>query len=226
MNVRHTPRILRLGIYAVLLLLLCACGNIGQSPATRFYALTVPEETDVQSMNLEIDGPRVAIGVVNIPAYLDRQPVLFRASPGDSKLVMNEYDQWGEPLDEGLTRVLSQVITTRLRDMNGAAFTKRAPLTFDWIIGVAVSRFDGILNDTITLDAVWTLVSDNSDYVREGRFTSTQPAGDSVSSVVNAYSKLAAELGDELSRTVRQGVSDEKTMPKGRKSKGSNSFLR
>ena len=68
---KRAPSLL-LALLALAGLLTAGGCSLGRSPRPDFYMLSSPVENVVQSGKEKISGPRVAIGPVSIPGYLDR----------------------------------------------------------------------------------------------------------------------------------------------------------
>ena len=75
--------------------------------------LSSPAENSVLSGKEKISGPRVAIGPVAIPGYLDR-PQLFLRDGNDVKVELAEFNHWSEPFGEGVIRVLCDAVSASL----------------------------------------------------------------------------------------------------------------
>ena len=81
---KRAPSLL-LALLALAGLLTAGGCSLGRSPRPDFYMLSSPVENVVQSGKEKISGPRVAIGPVSIPGYLDR-PQLFLRDGNDVKV--------------------------------------------------------------------------------------------------------------------------------------------
>ena len=92
--------------------------SLGRSPRPDFYMLSSPVENVVLSGKEKISGPRVAIGPVSIPGYLDR-PQLFLRDGNDVKVELAEFNHWSEPFGEGVTRVLCDAAMPTLCVLSG-----------------------------------------------------------------------------------------------------------
>ena len=87
----------KFAIPCLLLYLLTACGT---TPPSNYYMLSA----DVAGIPGD-SGPSLGIGPVTVPGYLQRiNMVLNRDS---HRLKLAEYDRWAEPLENGITRVVS-----------------------------------------------------------------------------------------------------------------------
>ena len=178
--------------------LLGGCGSIGRSPDPNFYLLSSPEVNQVRG---EVTGPRVSVGPVILPGYLDRMEILVRSENGVNTRP-EKFELWSEQLDDGIERVLCAAISRRLQPRNGHAFPMRAPLHPQWRISMEVSRMDGAPGETVVLECAWALTDKAGNLIESGRFAGSRSAGDSVASMVEAYSELLVQLGDELGAVI------------------------
>lgn len=181
----------------LLLVLVGACSPLGRSPRPDFYMLSSPAEAHLSYEQSLMTGPRVSIGPVTIPGYLDR-PQLFIRKDNNVTVQLEEFNQWSEPLGSGITRVLCDAITMRLHSRNGMAFPLRAALQSQWRISVDIGRLDGAPGEEVVLDAIWSLNDEQGNTLRSGRFVRSAPAGNDLSSMVETYSALLAQFGSEL----------------------------
>lgn len=155
---KRAPSLL-LALLALAGLLTAGGCSLGRSPRPDFYMLSSPVENVVQSGKEKISGPRVAIGPVSIPGYLDR-PQLFLRDGNDVKVELAEFNHWSEPFGEGVTRVLCDAVSASLTPRKGLASPMRSQQPFLWRIAVDIARFDGAPNGSVILDAGWSLVND------------------------------------------------------------------
>lgn len=183
-------------------LLLGGCGIGQRSPATRYYVLALPEGEGPAFGARAVTGPVVGIGPVTVPGYLDRRQMFIRH--GDAfDVSLAEYDQWGENLAEGATRLLAASVSAGLADQRGIALPLRAGNPVDWRISITINRFDGAPDADVILDAGWTLSDKNGMAVREGHFIDKVGAGGGIDGLVGAHGELLARLGQTLAKAVR-----------------------
>jgi Uncharacterized protein conserved in bacteria len=163
--------------------------------------LSSPAENSVLSGKEKISGPRVAIGPVAIPGYLDR-PQLFLRDGNDVKVELAEFNHWSEPFGEGVIRVLCDAVSASLAPRKGLASPIRSQQPFQWRIAVDIARFDGAPNGNVILDAGWSLVNENGEELNSGRFVQRAPAGPDIPSMVQAQSTLLAQFGAMLGQMI------------------------
>jgi len=191
----------------LLVLPLAAC--IGQrSPETRYYVLALPGGSGQTAGLRAITGPRVSIGPISLPAYLNRQQIFIRqGNATDVRLA--DYDRWGEDMSEGIVRLLAEAVSVRLAGAGGAAQPLRADSPADRRIGVSVNRFDGAPGALVVLDANWGLYTIQGDILREGHFLTNVQAGADIDALVRAHGELLAGLSLVLAEAVLSAPSQK-----------------
>ena len=184
-------------LLCLIVLLLGGC-SLGRSPRTTFFMLASSAESQLKATQENVTGPRVAIGSVVIPGYLDRPQIFIR--DGNSVLVeLEEFNQWSEPFGNGVTRVLCDAVSATLAPRKGLAFPMRSPLEPQWRVSVEINRFDGAPGGEVMLDAGWTLINATSgNEIQSGRFVERTPAGQTLTSLVQAHSTLLGRFGQHL----------------------------
>ena len=188
----------RVFLIAICGLMLAGCA-FRPSAETRFYVLVSSPRSDGGST--EVSGPRVSVGPVTIPGYLDRGQLFFREG-GSAEGHLAEFEQWGEPVASGVARVLCDALSGSPALRHGLAFPMISPMNPDWRVSVDVLRLDGVPGGKAVLDAGWTLATPNGEIVRQGRFTDSQASGPAVADLVKAQSLLLERLGKVLSEAV------------------------
>ena len=101
-------QLMKLFFPVTLLLALAACGS---TPPAKHYLLTAQE-----SLPRTSSGPALGVGPVTIPPYLDRYGIV--RSDGANGVQIASSERWAEPLDEGITRVVSMNLAGLLQTHN------------------------------------------------------------------------------------------------------------
>lgn len=145
----------RLRLLAGLATLLAAAGCLslgGGSRPTRFYLLSslAPDEVTVAS-----GSPILGVGPVELPAHLNRPQIVTRV--GGNRLELGEFDHWGEPLRDNLTRVLADDLAVLLGTDQVWTYPWRRPAAVDFRIRVDVERFAAGPDPRVHLRCRWTL---------------------------------------------------------------------
>lgn len=215
----HMPTLFRihnLSLTLVILLLslqLSACG--GRSPETRLYILT--PTLQAQNQPTSATGPRVAVGPVSLPAYLDKSAIITR-NPSSTQLDVAAFDHWAEALDEGVARVVAGHLAAQLESTGAMVFIQRSMLDSDWRLALNINRFDATFNGELLLEANWSLVHTARGSIREERSVLSVPTGSSVDSVVAAHGQALALLAEQIGKTLQQELAAQTETERPRRS--------
>jgi uncharacterized lipoprotein YmbA len=191
------------------LLLACAvplttAGCLGSSRPSRFYTLAPLEIRDSPASSAT--GATLEVGPVEIPDYVDRQQIVTRT--GANELVVAEYDRWGGSLEREISRALVATVADRLASRNVLVAPWRsvtlAPATAAYRAAVSISRFDGVLGQSVVLHGRWELMTEkggkaDSLAAREATVTEKIDGAD--------YEALVAAMQRALVR-LGQGMAD------------------
>lgn len=180
------------------LLLGAGFGCAGRSPATYYYVLN-SEQKSLDSV--PVSKSSVQLRRVDIPAYLDRNSIVTRAS-NNVQVTLSEYHQWAEGLGNGMRRVLAEVLAPRLAAKNVTLEPLDADETGPLQIFVQVLRFEGTFGGDVLLDVRWTLRTSHDKIIAQGSFMDRTPAGIDYESLVKAQSDLLIRFGEALVQPV------------------------
>jgi uncharacterized lipoprotein YmbA len=186
----------RAGLVVVTALL--AAGCLGGTAPTRFYVLA------------PVDGPAVAggppltvgIGPVAVAGYLDRPQIVTR--PAADKIDLGEFDQWGEPLRDGISRVLAEDLSRQLPAAKISVFPWRGVDGVRYQVLVDVTRFDGPAAGDTSLEARWRILDALTTKELAAKTSRlTEPAGGSgYTMTVSAMSRALAALSRDIAQTL------------------------
>lgn len=199
---------------ALLLCVLCA-GLLSacSSRPTEFYMLS-GDSTPLSAATMP--EPTMALGAVSVPGYLDRLGVVVLADEGTS-LTVPRFNIWAEPLQQGLRRVISSMLTEPLcqAGVTVMPFGADNPRT-DFVLHQEIVRLDADTSGRVVMEARWALISRNSRSVcGRGSFAFQEqvdmPAFGTeamFNTIVAAESRLvqayARAITPELARLVKQ----------------------
>ncbi|MEQ8660167.1 MAG: PqiC family protein [Gammaproteobacteria bacterium] len=136
--------------YALLAALLL--GGCARAPAPTLYLLDSPREPVPPAADA---GPVIGLAPLDLPSYLDRPQIVARA--GAHRIDASEQHLWAEPLARGAARVLTASLSAALGSNRVYRLPRRHPLALDWRVEIDIDRFDGALDQTVTLAARWSL---------------------------------------------------------------------
>jgi uncharacterized lipoprotein YmbA len=145
----------------------------------------------------------VGLGPITLPSYLDRIQIVRREQP--NQLAFSDRQRWGQPLDEGFTRVLADDLVILL----GSKAVFRSPWrvrdTLDYIVEIDVTRFEVVAaSRRAELQARWrirdprtrALVDDSASELERPLADESTAAG--VAAMSDAVADLARELTTAL----------------------------
>lgn len=182
--------LLKKSICAVSLTLLLSGCIGGRSNAPDYHLLTA-RATPAPAAIINIS---VGVGPIHIAQFLNRPQMVTHG--GGVTLQLNDSQRWGEPLEQGIQRVLLQNIAAQ----TGAEtrnFPWRQNVTPDYAVRIDVIDLDKLNDGSALLDVSWVL-----EDLKNVRVITTQqeqlrtPAGSGNSA--EAYSDLLAQLAQHI----------------------------
>lgn len=192
---RHTSARMAGGILPVLLLL---GGCLGRSAPVEFYMLEPLRQTtasDTANRRMS-DLPRIAVGPVRIPEYLDRPQIV--TAQGRNTYRVDEQHRWAERLDDNLSRVLVKNLESLVPARQVLANSSDRVQPADFRVVVDILEFHVEADGQALLSAQWNIRRGNETLA--GRTTTLRAAA-----ALGDYGKIVAALNDcvdRLSRTI------------------------
>ncbi|WP_454016911.1 PqiC family protein [Azospirillum sp. Marseille-Q6669] len=199
---RHANRLL---LCASAVVLLAACST----QPSRFYHLdaVTPDAAPPSAAPLRgSETQRRVIGLedVKVPGYLDRSELVMRA-PGN-RLVVMEFDRWGGPLDEMVTRTLLRNLEKGLPGAEVVGLPLQRDFPLSQVVEVTLDRFDAAEDGPAVLEARWRVFDQGGDRLRRLGHTAAQEpvsaAGDP-GAVADALSRTLARLAQDIASALR-----------------------
>ncbi|TDG14806.1 membrane integrity-associated transporter subunit PqiC [Seongchinamella unica] len=174
-----------------LLLTLVACGS---TPPARHYKLSAQGSLPAAST-----GPALGVGPVSIPQYLDRDGII--RSDGANGLRIASTERWAEPLDQGITRVLSLNLAGLMETQNIQPFPWHPRRQPDFGVKIRVLAMDADSTQA-TLLTEWLLyrVSDGQALQQrlEAYSRTFRVADPDAGEIAAAYSELLYQLSGDI----------------------------
>ena len=175
-----------------LVLVFLAAGCLGGNAPTRFYVLAPGEMAALGGAG----ALTVGLGPVGLAGYLDRPQIVTR--PAADKIDIGEFDQWGEPLREGITRVLAEDLARQMPSARISVFPWRSLEQVRYHIVVDVTQLDGPAGGDLALEARWRILEMAAKTTRL-----TEPTGGAgYSPTVSAMSRALAALSREMAQAL------------------------
>jgi len=107
----------------------------------------------VPDRTLSSPSPAVAINRPSLPSYLDRQQIVTRVKAGELK--MSNYHLWAEPLDTGISRVVSMNLARLTGSTNIQPIDNFVTLEYTSLVELRISQFEPADHDHVVLACTW-----------------------------------------------------------------------
>lgn len=173
-----------------------------QADHSKFFVLTATSQEAGRAM----DGLTLGIGPVVLPDYLGR-PQIARRRDGN-QLVFSSNRLWGEPLDQGFRRVLTDDLSQALGTVQVVQYPWSTGMQVRYQIPMAIGRFEADEHGTVTLAVRWAIRRPGQADVllsRESRIAKTA-RDTSTAAVVVAMSEAVGALSEQIADAIKSGI--------------------
>lgn len=179
-----------LGFACVAAFALAGCAG---SPEMRYYVLAAEGEPAAPP---DPAATRVSLTQVAIPELVDRPQIVVRVAP--HRVERSELHRWGEPLREGVPRVLAEDLGRRLGSRYAVSAGPHPGAPAAVRVAVAIRRFDAVPGSEVTLDAEWSVRAAEGP-ARAGQSRVREPIREaSHAGVAAAFSRALDRLAGEI----------------------------
>ena len=198
--------LLRPKYLAIMICWLALAGCLGgPSGPTNFYMLSALSPPPARTSAATAEGRiRIGLATVVVPEYLNRNEIVLNLDDTLYRLV--EFNQWAEPLNDNLTRVLAENLTNLLRgDSIDVFLAADSSIPTDYRLEVDVLRLDGNLGDQVTLVAQWALLeAEEDELILMRRSEYQEPAADNTyKGLVLAKSRTTEKLSRDMAGAIK-----------------------
>jgi len=174
----------------------------GSDPA-RFYLLKSPTAAAAP----RLDAPSVQVRPIELANYLRGRPVIVRK--GDNEIEFRDFARWGEPLEQGIARVIREELFARgAAGVVQVAGGRRDAVPPEFTLTVKVLACEGRANGEVDFRAVWELTrtGEKAPPVGSGDF---RPGdlhwdGKTEASLVAQFSAAAGGLAGEIASALKK----------------------
>ena len=182
-------------LLASMIIMLAACGT---TPPSDYYVLSA-RSGDVPTGS----SPSLGVGPVSIPEYLNRNSMVFNRD--GNKLEIATYARWAEPIESGISRVLSLNLARNLNTEDIQVFPWHPGRAPDYAVAVRLLVLDSN-NSRAQLVAEWSLRKKDGDAAKVRRIVRLEEAIGGAEllpeDVAEAYSNLLGQLSDRIAKTI------------------------
>jgi uncharacterized lipoprotein YmbA len=200
-------------IFVSVLLFIAACQH---SPRKEYFALsssatsTTPatdESTATHSMQTQpaqnqptssIATPvkTIGIGPLNIPEYLQHTRISYWKTPNQLMLQENHY--WAEPLEQGISRVLSLNLQTTSPQWRVVQFPWRNSQRPAYAIRVDIQRLDALSDHAIIVASMDLIDIKTNNIIRSKQFSSRVASAPHSAAIAKAFSELLQQTAASM----------------------------
>jgi uncharacterized lipoprotein YmbA len=179
-----------------------------QTDPTKFYVLSVSGTAQPASAGRSASAPAVRLRPVELASYLRGRPMVLRR--GENEVQFLDFARWGEPLEQGISRVLREELLARGAASSVDAGGLRPSDAGDvkYAIGVRVLACEGNADGAVNFRAVWEIAGTAADAgpALQGEFHPTDlkwsPRNDATlaAALSRAVAGLAGEIAEALAK--------------------------
>ena len=188
---KHFQLVKLIGLFALCVSILTACVG-GASLPTRFYVLSPMDVTTPAPGLILPKGTTIGVGPINIPAHLNRPQIVTHSSNNQLKLA--DFDQWAEPLNENISRVVVENLSNLMQSERIYSFANTSRLSDDgYQLVIDITRFEQSNSGVVYLDAKWMLykgLEREPKLLRTARYKHDR--------LVGSVEEMAAALSDRI----------------------------
>ena len=182
----------------VLAVVLAGCAN---TPPTQFYVLNSTVEPRAASP----ESPAIEVGPVTLPDFLERPQIV--TTVGKNQLHLAEYDQWAEPLEGNIARVIAEDLSAKLASERVVLYPARQSVPMDFQVIVKIIQFGAGEDGATVLEALWQVKDGAGDRIapqKRSRFEGS-PAELTYDAIAAEMSRLLGELCLEIAAMIGAG---------------------
>ena len=168
------------------------------------YLLT-ETETDLPPPDADfINGAFFYVRPVELAPYLGSSRLVYRSAA--NMVTFSDTHRWGEPLEEGIGRVIGKNLSGLLGTLNYSAYPNRKKPRNDFEVGLSVERFERITGSKVLFKGTWQLFMDDKllkvGTLDESLSTNPFAKGSSRQEEVAALSKLLRKISERMATEI------------------------
>ena len=190
-------------IIFITILLLCACVSVVPKSThvePTNYLLTSVDSNLSTSDSDFLNGASFYVRQVELAPYLEGSGLVARTE--SNKVEFSNLHRWGEPLDEGIARVMAKNLSIVLGTLKYSAYPHRKKPQCELEVGLHIERFEQIPGAKVILVGTWQIFLDNQQVYTEAlsekiKLTSLATSRDKVSQV-RALSQALGKVSEHI----------------------------
>ena len=134
---------------------------------------------------------------IELPEYLKDSRLVVR--PTSHTIKFREVDRWGEPLEDGIARVLAMNLQDQFNDSRYSVYPNRRKDGLRWDLAVSFSSFERIVNDRVSVAAKWSARAKSGTTISDSFFFEyALPLPGNESDELKAYNLALYSLSENI----------------------------
>lgn len=181
-------------------LILPGCISVPNSPTPRFYTLNAMEKSrPEQKFNIS-SNVIIGVGPVKIPEYLNRPQIVTQNK--DKMLTFAQFDRWGESLDLGLERLITENLTAMLSGATLKMFPWNLAIPVRYQVIIEVLQLESELDKDLFFVAQWSVIENEKMVLIKTSEFRRPIKPHNYSGLAKALSAVCASLSSEIAGTL------------------------
>lgn len=180
-------------LMSIFVSLLSGCGT---TPSSAYFLLSANAAPTTASNSIA-----VGVGPVQTPNYLNREQLVLQRTANTLELA--PFQRWGEPLQEGVSRVVRLNLSALLQTDNVQKFPWRLDRQPEYAIKLTLLGLDSN-GEQAQLIAEWSVARQSKVIAQKLSHLQQATSGDNGAALASAYSALLLQLSEQIATTVER----------------------
>jgi uncharacterized protein len=178
------------------LLALAACGT---PPKERYYTLSPASASAPAAGGSALS---IAVGPVTLPEVIDQPQMVVQVAA--NQVAIYEFQRWASPLKSEVARVIAANLAQELGTTRVLAYAQTTLPNPDYQVLVDIQRFDSVLGEAVTIDALWSVRRAAGGAPRTERSSVRETvSGPGFDALVAAHSRALGAVSRDIAGAIR-----------------------
>lgn len=172
------------------------------APKEKFYVLSAGAPLERDKIVASMPNTRIVVGPVSITEIVDRPQIVTRVAP--NQVAILEQERWAESLKHQIARVVGENLAMLLGTKQVSTYLQSSPIDVDYRVTLEVQRFESMLNEAITIEALWTIHRREGEKPKSGHSLVRKPVtSPGYDGVVTAHSHALDSISHDIAEAIR-----------------------
>lgn len=184
------------------LLWVAALTGCAATPKEKFYVLNASVPLEQAQMAASMPNIRIMIGPVTLSEIVDRPQLVVYSAP--NQVAILEQERWAESLKSQISRVVAENIAVLLSTPQVSIFSQSGMGDVDYRVTLEVRRFESVLNEAVTIEALWVIHRGVGGKTTSGHSLVREPvASPGYNSLIAAHSRALGSISHDIAMALR-----------------------